>query len=416
MGITILSAEFIIQEHRYKPLPETVHLLGRQTICFDFETARRMMLKHGITPVDVQRKADETTRTAITGTGQYISDSTFFEMLGVKTVHAIDHSDYEGAEIIINLNRPIEPKFEGFADFIFGGSVLDNVFDPACYMRNITRMLRPGGRLVDINSSSFGEHPYVLISPAWYYDYCVINNFAACSLYVSEGGPALSMTGSHIYNLDVKVEDETIPDPGDPASGMRTHVIMIAEKGEQTSWEQSPSQDQYRGGEEWALYRRNLGRMNASPRPKFTARRPTSTEASGYAARNIRGLDHLGLFDAFSANPPRQATPPAPDDTERGIRIVEATYGWNQRAAVMPRIANVPFRRGNVTAVLAMLVNGQQECDIGLDVTTLGDPAPGLPKDLTVLYYDAGEANPRLHRLHIAEEAHGKRLQISLKP
>lgn len=415
MGITILSAEFIIQEHRYKPLPETVHLLGRQTICFDYETACRMMLKHGITPVNVERRADETTRTAMTGTEQYISDSTFFGMLGVKTVYAIDHSDYEGADIIVNLNRPIEPKFEGFADFIFGGSVLDNVFDPACYMRNITRMLRPGGRLIDINSSSFGEHPYVLISPAWYYDYCVINGFAACSLYVSEGGPALSMNASHIYGLDVKVGDETIADPGDPASGMRTHVIMIAEKGEQTSWDQSPSQDQYRGEEEWKLYRRNLEKMNASPRPRVTARRPTTVEASGYAARNIRGLDHLGLFDAFSVNPPRQSAKPG-DETERGIRIVEATYGLNQRAAVMPRIANVPFRRGNVTAVLAMLINGQDECDIELDVTTLGDPAPGLPKDLTVLYYNAGETNPRLHTVHIPEEAHGKRLKISVRP
>ena len=162
MGITLLSAEFIIQEHCYRALPSTIHLLGRQTVCFDYETARSLMYRHGITPANAPMQADESTRTAITGSRSYISDTTFFGMLGVNLVHAIDHSDYEGADILVDLNRPIAPEYEGIADFIFGGSVLDNVFDPACYMRNITRMLRPGGRLIDVNACSFGNIPTCL--------------------------------------------------------------------------------------------------------------------------------------------------------------------------------------------------------------------------------------------------------------
>jgi SAM-dependent methyltransferase len=377
-----------------------------------------MMQRHGVTPAAVERKADESTRTATSGTGSFISDSTFFGMLGVEVVHAIDHSDYEGANIIVDLNRPISAEYEGFADFIFGGSVLDNVFDPACYMRNITRMLRPGGRLIDVNSSSFGEHPYVLMSPAWYFDYCVINQFASCSLYVSEGGPALARDECHIYGLNLKPDFEAIPDLGDPGSGMRTHVIMVAEKDEVTSWELSPSQDQYRSDKEWQRYRHNLGRMSTSPRPTIKVLQPIPTQTAGYAVRNVRGFRYLGVLDALSTSTPK---PPAEQpflsgDRVPGIRVVEATYGWNQRFTTMSRTANVPLKRGNVTDVLAMAVNGQNECDVEIDVTFLGDPAPGLPKDLTVLYYDAGDSNPHIQTVYIPAEAHGKRLRISATP
>jgi hypothetical protein len=415
MGITLLSAEFIIQEHCYRALPPVIHLLGRQTVCFDYETARSLMYRHGITPANAPMQTDESTRTAITGSRSYISDTTFFGMLGVNLVHAIDHSDYEGADILVDLNRPIAPEYEGIADFIFGGSVLDNVFDPACYMRNITRMLRPGGRLIDVNACSFGEHPYLLISPAWYFDYCVLNRFVDCSLYVSEGGPALSKDACHIYALDLHREADSMPDLGDPGAGMRTHVIIVAEKGESTTWENTPSQDQYRGDQEWQRYRVSLAQINASQRPNIRLLRPTPTQLAGYGIRRVRGLNYLGVLDASSPETPDSAPERALIDaaTANGIRVIEATYGWNQRASALPRTANVPLRRGNVTDIIAFLINGQDGCDIEIDVQAIGDPAPGLPKDLSVLYYNSSEPEPRVQSVYLAPEAHGKRLKIS---
>jgi hypothetical protein len=414
MGITLLSAEFIIQEHCYRALPPAIHLLGRQTVCFDYETARSLMYRHGITPTDVPTQVDESTRTAIAGSRPYISDTTFFGMLGVKIVHAIDHSDHEGADILIDLNHPIAPEYESFADFIFGGSVLDNIFDPACYMRNITRMLRPGGRLIDVNACSFGDHPYLLISPAWYFDYCVLNSFVDCSLYVSEGGPALSKDACHIYALNLDRDADSMPDLGDPGAGMRTHVIIVAEKGEKTTWKNSPSQDQYRSEEEWQRYRVNLTQINSSRRPNIRLLQPTPTQLAAYGIRRVRGLNYLGILDASSPETLDSAPKMTLIDaaTADGIRVIEATYGWNQRAAVLPRTANVPLRRGNVTDIIAFLINGQDGCDIEIDVQAIGDPAPGLPKDLSILYYYSSEPELRVQRAYVTPEAHGKRLKI----
>src|SRR5215471_18899596 len=50
-------------------------------------------------------------------------------------------------------------------DFLFGGSVLDNIFDPATYMVNVSKLLRPGGRVFDQNIISQVHHPYLLVTP-----------------------------------------------------------------------------------------------------------------------------------------------------------------------------------------------------------------------------------------------------------
>ena len=72
-----------------------------------------------------------------------------------------------------------------------------------------------------------------------------------------------------------------MPDLGNPGAGMRTHVIIVAEKGESTTWENSPSQDQYRGDQEWQRYRVSLTQINASQRPNIRLLRPTPNSVGG---------------------------------------------------------------------------------------------------------------------------------------
>jgi len=174
MGIDLFHAEMIVREHLFRPLPETVHLLGRQTVLFGEETARSLLSRYGIFPAASKVVLDTATVGAKAAADRgYITDETFFGMLGVKEIKAIDHSDYEAADVIVDLNQPLPEALEGNADFIFGGSVLDNIFDPATYIKNIGQLLKPGGRLIDQNICSFHHHPYILASPAWYFDYFV---------------------------------------------------------------------------------------------------------------------------------------------------------------------------------------------------------------------------------------------------
>jgi hypothetical protein len=169
MGIHQQHAIMIIKEHLYRPLPKRVHLLGRQSIDFDYPTAVGLCRAWGWEPRPVEVQLDRTTD--LGETRGYISDKTFFQMPGAEEVLAIDHSDYEGAELIVDLNKPIADELMGIADFIFGGSVCDNVFDPAGYVRNISRLLKIGGRFLDQNIAVDHYRPYVILPAQWYFDY-----------------------------------------------------------------------------------------------------------------------------------------------------------------------------------------------------------------------------------------------------
>src|SRR5262249_37722910 len=144
-------------------------------------------------PVEI----DRTTSFAIASGKEFISDATFFGLLGVKLIRAIDHSDFEGADIILDLNEPIGNELAGTVEFLYGGSVLDNIFDPATYIKNVARLLAPNGRVIDQNLGSFHYHPYVITAPAWYFDYFVLNSFTDCKIYFVQAGAV-----THFYGLE----------------------------------------------------------------------------------------------------------------------------------------------------------------------------------------------------------------------
>ena len=72
-------------------------------------------------------------------------------LLGVDNACFLDHSDYEGADLLFDLNEPLPPELEGTFDLIIDGGTLDNVFNPTQAMMNIARMLRAGGRVLTYN-------------------------------------------------------------------------------------------------------------------------------------------------------------------------------------------------------------------------------------------------------------------------
>jgi SAM-dependent methyltransferase len=290
MGITIQHAELILKEHLYKPLPDTIHLFGRQTILFDYETALYLCRKHNFEPKTCDVELDNQTRDAIALKHECISDETFFRMLGVQSVKAIDHSDYEGAEIILDLNKPIPLEYENTIDFLFGGSVCDNVFDPAMYLRNAARLLKPGGRLLDQNIASNHYHPYAVLPPAWYFDYFVMNRFRDCKVYIFE-----ILKYWNIYALDLEPNFKLIAD-FTAEREIALGLFVIAEKSPFSSWHISPSQDQYRGQEEWRIYFDNLRYILDSPRPYGTFKMPGPEESAVLPPKNIPGYRFVGRF------------------------------------------------------------------------------------------------------------------------
>ena len=410
MGITPLHARLIVIEHKRRPLPPTVHLLGRQTVYLTVEGAGTLIRACGVEPQDALVELDVETRGAAALQGGFVSDRMFFAMLGVKKVIAIDHTDYEGAEVIIDLNVPLPETHVGSVDFLFGGSVLDNIFDPATYMVNVSKLLRPAGRVFDQNVISQVHHAYLLVTPAWLLDYYVVNRFRNLQIYIAEQAAGGFV---HMYGV-LATGNEIVSDFGPPRGSLPLGVIVIAEKAVDSTSDILPIQDQYRSEPDWVHYRTCVQALAGDdPLPTFAA--PTTLELTKLDVRRSKNFRYLGVMrpgeTQFSETETFRGDIP---DTAPvgGLRIVSATYGGGFRS--VPPVSGVSAAyRGNVTDILASLANGHDDWHWVVDVRVLGDPLPTVGKDLEVLYYFIDDAGQKLYRAYIEAEANGKMLVLS---
>ncbi len=281
MGMSIHLAELIVMEHKYRPIPAIVHTLGRLYTGFDETDVCTLLKRHGVEPArDFTIEIDTETLESKARGKRCITERTFFKMLGAKEVHAIDINAYEGASIVWDLCIPIPDELADVADFIVGGSTLDNVFDPAQYLRNIARMLRPKGRLFEINHANNHARPYVILPAPWFFDFFVVNRFADCRIYAVEFTEL-----AHAFRMEYFINPEQQPGWGllDNFDGDdKTTIVTVAfaEKACDSTWSKSPIQDSWRNLQAVSEYAEQLRIIAASPRPDWLLRRSDATPKS----------------------------------------------------------------------------------------------------------------------------------------
>jgi hypothetical protein len=262
MGIAPYVAEAVIREHKYRAIRGDVLLLGRQTMQFSPQHAADMIKAVGLVPAALLDDESVIDRRTWKAEGQrYISDDAFFRLLGVPTIRALDHSGYEGAEIIHDLNKPIPSHMENSADFILDGSTLDNLFSPSTAIQNVARMLRPGGRFISVNAQSFHANAYTITSPYWFVDFFAANQFADCRVYITTHGDRGEL---NVFFADpVRRIDSAF------RALELAGIIVFAEKAAASSWDAVPSQRYYSNAEAIEAYVAAGERFLASDRPEL---------------------------------------------------------------------------------------------------------------------------------------------------
>jgi hypothetical protein len=168
-------ATLIAREHKHRPIAGDILLIGRQTVFLTEDQALSLLRREGIEPrADYLKEVNESSG--------YISDRCFFSMMSAGRLLALDVDDFEGAEIIHDLNDELPEKYHRIADFIFNGSCTDDLFDPAMATQSMSKMLRPGGRVIDIEAGAPANGAIVIYSPEWFFDYYAVNNYADCQI------------------------------------------------------------------------------------------------------------------------------------------------------------------------------------------------------------------------------------------
>jgi SAM-dependent methyltransferase len=307
MGIAPYIAEAIVREHKHRPITGDVLLLGRQTFSMTPDDAVGMLRSNGIEPAKAamdEISIDQSTRHG--ANRGYISDVAFFALLGSKSVRALDVTDYEGAEIIHDLNTPAPDDLSETADFILDGSTLDNLFNPAIALQSITRMLRPGGRFLALNMASAHASPYTILTPHWFADYLAINQFEDAKVYVTVHG----YRGGSLNAFAVKY--------GDPAgrafqAQQTAGIVVFGEKGPATTWDVLPCQRSYASAEQIARYFDSEKRFAANSRPDLIVSKGPHLGYSlfGSFVEHFRAATSAQHYELVGADGHRKISPPS---------------------------------------------------------------------------------------------------------
>jgi hypothetical protein len=158
MGIGILELEFLLAARRSGVALDRVLTLGRQDL---FVPPRRLagVLRRFGPPV-----GPEEARHLREGHGGHADG--LLGHLGARQIEALDASDFEGADLVHDLNKPVPTEWHERYDAVIDGGTLEHVFDFPTALASALQMVRQGGHYLAMTPAN-GDlgHGFYQFSP-----------------------------------------------------------------------------------------------------------------------------------------------------------------------------------------------------------------------------------------------------------
>jgi SAM-dependent methyltransferase len=174
----------ILKEHRLRRFSGHVLCLGHPTVHVTRAQLEGMADLAGVTLAHYANATlPSNTSSATEGC---ISAENLLMSLGFDALNSLDCSDYEGADILFDLNGPTLPEnLTDRFDAIIDHGTIEHVFHIPNALRNIYGMLRNGGRIVHSSpGNNFFDHGFYSFSPTLFFDFYTVNNWTINSLQV----------------------------------------------------------------------------------------------------------------------------------------------------------------------------------------------------------------------------------------
>lgn len=152
--------------------------IGRQDMLVSSADATAAFARFG-----EKLSADEAA--AVSGRQDRFSDA-LFRRLGARTVDSMDISDFEGATLIHNLNRPLPPETAGGFSVVFDGGTLEHVFNCTTALASYMALPRVGGHLmIAVPSNNEMGHGFYQFSPEFFFRTLTPENgYKMCGVFV----------------------------------------------------------------------------------------------------------------------------------------------------------------------------------------------------------------------------------------
>lgn len=159
MGISNSCAQFLLAARSTGVDISTTATIGKQTFWPTLSWTRRL-----VEAFKLPMSGDQ----LLTACGK--SGDEFLKVLGAKTVTSFDANDYEGADLVHDMNKPLEPSMHQRFSAAFDGGSLEHLFDVRQAMANFMNLVASGGHFVGITAANnLLGHGFYQFSPDFYF-------------------------------------------------------------------------------------------------------------------------------------------------------------------------------------------------------------------------------------------------------
>lgn len=139
------------------------------------------------------------------------SEQFFQRFLGAKTVRSIDHSSYQDANILHDMNQPVSKDLHESCDVLYDGGCMEHIFDVKQVLENYMNMVRVGGRIfVNVPANNlFGHGFYQFSSEFFYRVFDAPNGYVVREMVVIES-PFISVEASRSWRCFRTVDPASV--------------------------------------------------------------------------------------------------------------------------------------------------------------------------------------------------------------
>ncbi|NKD55222.1 MULTISPECIES: hypothetical protein [unclassified Haematospirillum] len=248
MGFIKANIIPVLEESKRRPFKGRLLLLGQGDIYFSDDAYRQMAQMVGV-------ELDGSVQPALSYKPDFaekgcLDTQSVFRRLGFSEVMALDCSDFEGADILHDMNAPdIPEQWRGQFDVVMDHGTLEHIFHFPNAMHAVFQFLKIGGRAITSSPvSGFFDHGFYMMQPTLFRDFYAANAWEVNAIKV------VQFTSNEWTDPCTFVDYE--PDQLDPSrygkmDGNFCATFCVATKGAQSTGKVIPQQGWYARQAAW---------------------------------------------------------------------------------------------------------------------------------------------------------------------
>lgn len=251
MGIDINTARFFISAYQDSIRFGKVLTLGKQNLYV--KPSELSLLKAELKRLNSDLPVDDLQPKGLA--------DPIFQAFDSTEVLSMDKSDFEGADLLHDMNFPVSESYKEQFDLVYDGGTLEHIFNFPIAIQNIMEMVKVGGHLIiQTPTNNWSGHGFYQFSPELYFRVLSAENgYKIKRMVVFEWGPNNWYEVSDPLEVNARVY---------VVNNCRTSLLILAERVTADTINQTPPQQSDYAFSKWTADKKNKTNAATPTAPK----------------------------------------------------------------------------------------------------------------------------------------------------